>query len=196
MLDQTQCSFADLMRGVQNGDGAAEYQFWGQFFDRLLRHVESRVRKGGIPRGLLDTEAITVSALESVYKCAKLGRLQSVKDWGELSRLLLAMTNRKFVNHWRRATAQKSYPGSVPVSLPPECVDLSSERMEACSLAFAEELSRLLDMLPDELHRRIAVLKLSEYTLAEIAADVDKAVPTINRKWRYIRRVWADELER
>lgn len=196
MLDQTQCAFQELMRGIEAGNTGAEVQFWNHFYERLLRHVESRVRRRGVPMGLLDEEAIAVSTLESVFKCAKQGRLQSVRDWGELSRLLLAMTNRKFVNHWRRATTQKGYPGTPPEELPHECADLSEERLHNCSLAFEEELSRLLDLLPDEVHRQIAVLKLAEHTLAEIAIQVDRAIPTVNRKWRYIRRVWADELER
>ena len=195
-VDRFQSSLKELMRRVEAGDADAELKLWNQFYEKLLRHVEARIRHGMVPVGLVDEESVTVSVLESVFKCAKKGRLQSVQSWSELSRLLYAMTNRKFVNHWRRATAQRRYPGQMPESLPPDGIQIPDDELPGYSLAFEEQLSRLMDLLPDELHRRIAVLKLAEYTLAEIGEKVDRAVPTVNRKWRTIRKIWADELEK
>lgn len=195
-MDQLQSNFGELMQRVQSGDAVAEQRLWNEFFEKLLRYVETRVRRRGVPTGLLDEEAITASVLESVFKCAKQGRLQSVQDWGELSRLLLAMTNRKFVDHWRRATAQKALPDEPIGVLSPEEQGLPEEKLATSSMAYEEQLSRLMALLPDDLHRQIAVLKLAEYTLSEISDEVRRAVPTVNRKWRYIRRIWADELER
>ena len=184
------------MRRIKSGDAIAEERLWNEFYGKLLSFVERRVRSRGVPTGLLDEEAVTVSVLESVFKCAKQGRLQNVQDWSELSRLLLAMTNRKFVDHWRRATAQKASPGKPIDGLPVEEFQLADEKLASCSLEFEEQLSHLLALLPDELHRQIAVLKLAGYTLNEISDEVQRAVPTVNRKWRYIRRIWADELEK
>lgn len=193
-MDLQQSSLIELMQRVQSGDAVAEQRLWNEFYEKLLRHVEVRVRRRSIPRGLLDEEAITASVLESVFKCAKEGRLEQVQSWSELSRLLYAMTNRKFVDHWRRATAQKTYPGSVPVSFPSTDIQILEKELPGYALAFEEQLARLMDLLPDDLHRRIAVLKLAEYTLAEISAEIDRAIPTVNRKWRNVRNIWADEL--
>lgn len=195
-MGQQQSSLVELMRRVESGDAVAEQNLWNEFYGKLLRYVEFRVRNRGVPTGLLDEESVTLSALESVFKCAKQGRLQNVQNWTDLSRLLMAMTNRKFVDHWRRATAQKASPGTPLDSIPVEGLELPADKLADCSLEFDEQLSRLLDLLPDELHRQIAVLKLAEYTLTEISEQVQKAVPTVNRKWRYIRRIWADELNK
>jgi DNA-directed RNA polymerase specialized sigma24 family protein len=195
-LDQQQGSVVEFMQRVEFGDSVAEQTLWCEFYDKLMRYVENRIYRRGVPVGLLDVEAVTVSVLESVFKCAKQGRLQNVQDWSELSRLLLAMTNRKFVDHWRRATAQRVFPGTPPVELPLEGIEIPESELPTCSVIFEEQLSRLMEILPDELHRQIAVLKLAEYTLVEISQRVNRAVPTVNRKWRHIRRIWADELER
>jgi DNA-directed RNA polymerase specialized sigma24 family protein len=195
-LDQSQSPVSELIRQVESGDANAELKLWNQFYELLLRYVEGRVRQRGVPTGMLDEEAVTASVLESVFKCAKLGRLQNVQDWGELSRLLLAMTNRKFVDHWRRATTKRASPGAPFVALPEADIHVPTHRFAECSLDFEEQLSRLLGLLPDELHRQIAVLKLAEYTLNEIGEEVGKSVPTVDRKWRNIRGIWADELER
>ena len=190
-------SLNELMRRVESGDDIAEQRLWNEFYDKLLRYVETRVRHRGVPKGLLDEEAVTASVLESVFKCAKQGRLQGVQSWSELSQLLFAMTNRKFIDHWRRATAQKAFPGVAPGPLPADGGGQTPEEaMPGYTIAFEEQLTRLMELLPDELHRQIAVLKLAEYSLAEISDKVGRAVPTVNRKWRNIRRIWGDELQK
>lgn len=195
-MDPLENSFAELMRRVQGGDPTAEERLWNEFYEKLLKHVEGRVRRRGVPTGLLDEEAVTASVLESVFKCAKQGRLQNVQDWSELFRLMLAMANRKFVDHWRRATAQRVYPETPIVPLPDDGVEVPDAQLAACSVTFDERLSGLMTLLPDDLHRKIAVLRLAGYTLAEVGIEVNRAVPTVNRKWRNVRRIWADELER
>lgn len=196
ILDPLQSSFSEIMRRVQGGDAISEQRLWNELYDKLVHYVEVRVRRRGVPTGLLDEEAVAVSVLESVFKCAKQGRLQNIQDWSELFRLLLAMTNRKFVDHWRRATAQKVSPQTAIVGLNDNGLELPEEALATCSIAFEEQLSHLMDLLPDDLFRQIAVLKLAGHTLAEISQEVHRSVPTVNRKWRYIREIWADELER
>jgi DNA-directed RNA polymerase specialized sigma24 family protein len=195
-LDDFQTSFREIMHRVKSGDTVAEQRLWNQFYEKLLRYVQGKVRGRGVPIGLLDEEAITVSALESVYKCAKNGTFQDVEDLSELSRLFFAMTNRKFVDHWRRATTQRAKPRLPIVELGNNDVALSQADLAEYSIAFGEQLSQLMVLLPDDLHRRIAVLKLGEYTLDEISEEIDYSVPTVTRKWQRIRRMWADELER
>lgn len=189
-------SLSELLQRIESGDPAAEQMLWEGFHQKLLRHVQDRIRLRGIPPGLLDDEAVAVSVLESVFKCAKQGRLQGVQNWTEMSQLLFAMTNRKFVDHWRRATTQKAYPGVPIQSLLQTNLDIQEKDLTGLALAFEEQLAGLMKLLPDELHREIAVLKLAEYTLAEISVKINRAIPTVDRKWRTIRRIWADELQR
>lgn len=195
-MNQQPVPIKELIRGIESGDEASEELLWNGSYEKLLRYLESRVRRRGIPTGLIDEEAVTVSVLESVFKCAREGRLESVQDWTEFSQLLFAMTNRKFVSHWRRATTQRTLPRTPLKRLSEDGMEVSKIAIPEVALIYEEQLSRLMSLLPDDLHRQIAVLKLAGCTLAEISSEVNRAIPTVNRKWRYIRRTWADELER
>ena len=186
----------EIMKRVEAGDGDAEMCLWDAFHQKLLSHVENRIRRRGVPTGMMDEEAITLSALESVFKCAKEGRLRDIDDWTELSRLVYAMTNRKFVDHWRRATKIRSQPGKLIEALSDNSDPASNDDQPFDPVAFDEELDHLLRVLPDDIHRQIAVMKLAGYSLEEIAERIGRSVPTVSRKWSIIRRMWADELER
>ena len=57
----------------------------------------------------------------------------------------------------------------------------------------AEQFEHLLDTLPDDELRRIALLKLEGHSNAEIAANIDRSVPTVERRLRLIRDTWHEE---
>lgn len=186
----------EIMKRIEAGDSDAEMCLWDAFHSKLLSHVEHRIRRRGVPTGMMDDEAITLSALESVFKCAKEGRLRTVESWMELSRLVYAMTNRKFVDHWRRATKISGQPRSPIQPLSGNSEPASSDDQPIDLVVFDEKLAHLKSMLPDDIHRQIAVMKLAGYSLEEIAERIGRSVPTVSRKWSIIRRMWADELER
>lgn len=194
-LDQHEEPTRDFIQRVENGDPAAEEQLWSEFFEKLLRYLNTRVRVSRVPTGLIDEEAVAVSALESVFKCARQGRLQEVQDWSELSQLLFKMTGRKFIDHLRRAMRQKSFPGTPLKELATDSTVVMKDEIPETIVEFNEQLARLIALLPDELHRQIAVFKLAGYSLSEISEKVNRAVPTVNRKWQNIRRIWGDELK-
>jgi DNA-directed RNA polymerase specialized sigma24 family protein len=54
----------------------------------------------------------------------------------------------------------------------------------------AEEYLRLLDLLPDEKYRAIAVWKMEGHTREEIAAKLGCATKTVANKLDYIRKAW------
>jgi DNA-directed RNA polymerase specialized sigma24 family protein len=184
-----------LLQQIEAGDAAAAQQLWDQFFDRMLRFIETKIRNRKVPAGLVDEEAVAASVFESVFKCAKAGRFHNISTWGELSQLLYAMTNRKFVDHWRRATSRRAYPGRPPKPLSRNMLPQTNPQLEGCKVAFEDQLARLMEILPDETHRRIAILKLAEYSLEEISQEMNCAVPTVNRKWRNVRMIWGAELK-
>jgi len=177
---------------VGSGDAAAEVLLWDSYFEKLRHYVEKRARTYGVPRGMIDEESVTVSALESVFKCIRERRVE-LEDWKELSKLLFTMTRRKLIDHIRRAKSAARFPGVPPRSLSSAPVLAATVSFDMTE--FEETLDHLLSLLPDDVHRQIAVLKLAGYTLAEIGEEIGRAVPTVNRKWRTIRGIWADALE-
>ena len=54
----------------------------------------------------------------------------------------------------------------------------------------AEECHRLLEVLPDESLRQVALLKLEGYTDGEIAVCLGCGLSTVERRLRTIRTVW------
>ena len=58
-----------------------------------------------------------------------------------------------------------------------------------------EEIRRLFDALPEESLRLVALLRLEGYSNAEIAASLDCAVRSVERKLDRIRLLWSRERE-
>ncbi len=57
----------------------------------------------------------------------------------------------------------------------------------------ADECRRLLDSLPDETFRNVAVWKMEGQTNAEIAARLGCVESTVQRKLQRIRALWTRE---
>ena len=53
-----------------------------------------------------------------------------------------------------------------------------------------EEFSGLLDLLPDEELRQVALWKLEGYTNAEIASEIGRHERSVERKLQIIRGIW------
>ena len=66
----------------------------------------------------------------------------------------------------------------------------------AFAAQLAEEYQLLLGQLGDEQLRSIAVWKMEGYTTEEIAAKLDCAPRTVQRKLRMIRTLWKQEIAR
>jgi DNA-directed RNA polymerase specialized sigma24 family protein len=57
----------------------------------------------------------------------------------------------------------------------------------------SEEVRRLFDRLPDETLRLVALLRLEGYANDEIAASLDCALRSVERKLERIRVHWSEE---
>jgi DNA-directed RNA polymerase specialized sigma24 family protein len=62
------------------------------------------------------------------------------------------------------------------------------------ALQVAEECRRLLDTLPDDSLRQVAVRKLEGHTVQEIASQLGRVPRTVKRWLRLIRQTWEQEL--
>jgi DNA-directed RNA polymerase specialized sigma24 family protein len=57
-----------------------------------------------------------------------------------------------------------------------------------------EQYARLLDMLRNDQLRKVAILRIEGYTVAEIAQKVDIGQRAVERKLQLIRDKWRREL--
>jgi DNA-directed RNA polymerase specialized sigma24 family protein len=71
---------------------------------------------------------------------------------------------------------------------------IDHEPSPAFAVLLAEEYRRLLGLLGDADLQRLAVLKMEGYTVAEIAAQLERVPRTVKRRLHLIRKIWELEL--
>jgi DNA-directed RNA polymerase specialized sigma24 family protein len=157
------------------------------------------------PRRAADEEDVALSAFDSFCQGAAQGRFPQLRDRDDLWGLLIVITARKALNLARHEMRQKRGGGRVVNDATPSGAADSSgaespvdqvvgrEPTPAFAAQVGEEFRRLLDKLSDGELRQIAIWKMEGYTNAEIAARIDCAIPTVERRLRLIRKTWDQE---
>ena len=170
---------------------------WERFFEKLCRYAEQKVYKRH--RRLLDPEDIASSAMFALLEGLKNDRFHKLKNRDQLWQMLVIIASRKAANaakfHDRQKrglkvtrgdSAFKTVPGGLAGYIegnedPVKFVELEA----ACK--------ELLEALPDEIYRSIAVMRLAGYTNVEIGKKLGCATRTVDRKLIAIREVWNNQ---
>lgn len=168
-------------------------QLWEHYYRRLVGLARSKL--AGVPRAN-DEEDIALSAFASFCQGAERGRFPKLDDRDDLWRLLMVITVRKAVRTLRDEGRLKRGGGAVRDADDGvlEQVIGGGPTPEFAAQA-AEQFRFLLDRLPDELLRSVAVWKMEGHTAEEIAAKLACAPRTIERKLQVIRELWQSEAE-
>jgi RNA polymerase sigma factor (sigma-70 family) len=182
-----------LKRGDRDGAGL----IWARYSRRLAGLARARLRAAD--RRAADEEDVALSAFESVCRGAERGRFPRLDDRGDLWGLMVVVTIRKAIALADRERRPRRGGGQVrPLSdLAPEEIErvLGTEPTPELATQAAEQCRRLLDLLPDESLRQVALRKLEGFTNAEIAAELGCVEATVERKLQRIRSLWAREVE-
>jgi DNA-directed RNA polymerase specialized sigma24 family protein len=195
-------SITVFLTQLQQGERDIVQQLWERYFHRLIGLARKKLV--GLPLGVADPEDVALSALDSFCRGAELGRFARLADRHDLWQILVFITARKASDlrqyeqrdkrDWRRVEraagrggANSGLEGSDLARV------LSREPDPAFAAEVAEECRRLLDALPDEELRQIAVWKMEGCTNEEIAARQDCSLARIERKLARIRAHWAKE---
>lgn len=194
--DDVTCWIAEAGRG----DAAAQALVWERYFGQLVEFARHRLAPK--VRRVTGEDDVAASAMFSFYEGLAAGRF-ALADRGELWRLLLTITSRKAVAAARRERSQKrggggqrgesvflGDGGEAAAGIGGIAGDAATPEMEAM---IAENCQRLLDLLPDESLRSVAVMRLEGYTSDEIAAKLGVVTRTITRKLDLIRKAWEAE---
>jgi DNA-directed RNA polymerase specialized sigma24 family protein len=180
---------------LQAGDQAAVQQLWERYFRRLVGLARKKLH--GSARVVANEEDVALSAFDSFCRNAEAGRFPNLLDRDGLWQLLVVITVRKAAHLLRDQRRQKRGGGLVTASDPPELLleqVLSREPTPELAAQLAEEYQRLLRCLADEELVAVAVWRMEEYTVEEIAARMDCAPRTVKRKLRLIRGIWEKEI--
>ncbi len=191
------------LSGLAEGDNKAVEAIWQRYYDQLVRLARRKLAEG--QRREADEEDVALSAFHSFCRGAAAGRFPKLEDRDDLWKLLVTITARKASRQVRRARQQKRGSGKVrgdSVFTGPGDQEqggignvLGAEPTPELAAMAAEQCEELLDLLPEEQLRRIALWKLEGYTNDEIAEKL-KCVPrTVERKLRRIRAFWLPYVE-
>jgi RNA polymerase sigma factor (sigma-70 family) len=198
---ESQGSVTGWLAKLRAGEQGAADELWKRYFDKLVRLARKHLRS--LPR-LAAEDDVALSAFASFCQGIKRGRFPDLRDRDELWGLLLTITERKAAHLVRKEYRQKRGGGKVieqavlaggkpegeKQSPLEQIADLDPTPQAAAQTA--EELQRLLGLLNAE-QQKIAQWKLEGWTNVEIAAELDCALSTIERRLRIIRRSWEEE---
>jgi DNA-directed RNA polymerase specialized sigma24 family protein len=188
---------------LKAGDHAGAQPLWERYFQRLVGLARKKLRD--LPRRAQDEEDVALSAFASFCKAAEEGRFPQLHDRDGLWRLLVEITAHKVYNTVRDQRRQKRGGGGVrgesalinpaSASEAAEGFDqvIGAEPTPEFAAEAADECQRLLDRLGDPELRSIALWKMEGDTSEQIAAKLDSAVSTIERRLKLIRQIWERE---
>jgi DNA-directed RNA polymerase specialized sigma24 family protein len=191
------------LSGLARGDQAAVEEIWHRYFERLVRLARSRL--AARHKRVADEEDVALSAFHSFCRGVAMGKFPDLEDRHDLWKLLVTITVRKAVQQVRRSSRQKRGGGAVRGES--VFIDaggcqgrsglanvLGAEPTPEIAAATAEQCEYLLNLLPEDRLRQIAIGKLDGATVEELAEQMDCAPRTVERKLRKIRDLWAREL--
>ena len=178
-------SVSRLLGGLRAGDEEAVRQLWHRYFQPLVRLARSRA-----PR---DAEDVALQAFWSL--CEQLARPNAAERFPELHnrthlwKLLACFTARQAFDLARKEGRRRRVVGDEAMlgeagfepfagrEPPPE---------------FAAAVADLLECLPSEELRRVALARMEGCTNDEVARRLGRSVSTIERKLQVIRVLWRD----
>lgn len=195
--------FAELLDQVRSGDDQATEQLWEDYFQRLVRIAAKKLPQN--LRRVGDEEDIALSAFHSFIAGVRRDQFPDLSGPDNLWGLLITLTGRKVHAHLRHQTRQKRGGGSVrgeSVFIDPKgnsrggiggvtgdhgSPDLHAELAEACD--------GLLDQLPDDQLRQIAVMRMDGFLVDEIATKLELSKRAVERRLQLIRKTWTEAAE-
>lgn len=166
-----------LLTRYQAGDQSAADEIFRRYVGRLTVFARARLAPRVARR--IDPEDVVLSAYRSFFVRARGGQL-SLRRSGDLWRLLVAITLNKVRHQVARHQADKRSIRREEELLAEICEPLVHHPAPEHALAAADELEQIMTELPP-VKRRILELRLLDYEISEIAADIGRSERTVRR---------------
>jgi DNA-directed RNA polymerase specialized sigma24 family protein len=210
-------SVTQWIDALKAGDEAAAAKLWRRYFQRLSNLARKRL--GTTPRRAADEEDVALSAFRCFCQGLQEERFPDLRDRDDLWRLVVCITERKALCHMRDQRRRKRGAGLVAgeSALFNRQTSIrqggSKNNSQASGLGagfdglagpeptpeFAAEMceavDHLLSRLADDQLRQIALDKLDGYSNEEIAQRIGRALTTVERRLRLIRKTWLKEID-
>jgi RNA polymerase sigma factor (sigma-70 family) len=182
---------APTRRQISAGDDQAVQPHWEWFFPQLIALAHKKLADN--PKRVADEEDVALNAFASLRHNAERGLFPQLLTHGSLWRLLVFITARKAA-HLLRGWGEWLWLGGYAEVVPGECQlleqVLSSTAPEFAAFA-AEECERLLEQLGDEKLRQIALWRMEDCSVEEIASRLGCTDREVKRKLNQIWELWS-----
>jgi DNA-directed RNA polymerase specialized sigma24 family protein len=188
---------------LRAGDLEAADVLFRAYFERLARLARQHLCDS--KRRLADEEDVALGALDSFFRGVAAERFPRLNDRNDLWRILLTLTLYKARDVARHESRQRR--GGGRVGLAEDLFDLASDAGDALdrfaspepppdlAACFAEEVRHLLQNLPGDDLRRVALARLEGCTVDEVATRLGVSRRAVERKLHLIRKVWQSDAE-
>ncbi len=184
---------------LKDGSDDAAGKLWSHFLQRLTRLVSDRLRTSS--KSVADEEDVVLDTCQACFHALKEGRYHDVNSRQDLWKLLAVIAERKAIDQIRRS--KKGIDGiRADISFITICGHSSvsdgfqqlpcSEPTPEFAAIIADDIRMQLEKL-DEQQAQVAILKLQGFKNREIAAQLGRSIPTIERYTRLIRETWKNE---
>ncbi len=193
-------SVTNWLADLKHGDPVASQRVWERYFEQLVRIASQRIRKN--LRRTVDEEDVALAAFASFFRGIEQGRFAQLNDRHDLWQILLVLTERRVVDHIRRARADKRGGDAV---VGESAVGAGGENGSGLAgiaghvpppdfaLEVSEQLEKLLQALGDHELRELALCKLEGYTNREIVEKLGLSLRSVERRLALIRQIWQED---
>jgi RNA polymerase sigma factor (sigma-70 family) len=194
-------SVSRWVTALREGDADAAQPLWERYHRKLVglarRKLRSSTRRGA------DEEDVVQNAFHSFFRGISDGRFPLLRDRDNLWRLLVIITARKALDQLAHERSKRQGGGTLqgesriyPLGDDDDSAIeqiIGDEPTPEFAAQVAEEYERLLDKLPHDSLRKVAVWRMDGLTTDEIAERLDCSRRTVARKLDTIRIVWSGE---
>jgi len=185
---------------IADGDAEAAEKIWNDYFGKLVRLAQRKL--DGFPNRDFDEEDVAISAMNSFYQGVAKHKFDDIRNRADLWKLLVTITARKATAKRRSQFSQKRGGGHVrgeSIFIQPDDSEagiadiFGTEPTPEFAVSVAEDCRVLLERLPDETLRQIALWTLEGYRTDEIAGKLGCVRRTVERKLERIREIWGEQ---
>ncbi len=177
---------------LKAGDATAAQPLWERYFHRLVLLAGKRLRDA--PRAPVNGEDVALSVFDRFCRDAARGALPQLSDRDGLWQWLVVNTAHKAIDVLRGEQSRKRGGGRRHEVSDEELQRvLGDEPSPDFAAEVAEEYRRLLDLLPGDDLRQLAIWRMEGYTLDEIAIRMNCVTRTVKRRLQLIRDHWEQE---
>jgi DNA-directed RNA polymerase specialized sigma24 family protein len=193
-------SVTDWIESLKRGSDDASRKIWQRYVEQLVRAADRHLKD--MPRRTVDGEDIAQEAFSGFFRGVQENRLSKLEDRDDLWQVLIALADRRAMDHMRRELGPQRGQGRTrgDSAMEQSGIPSASGTMGFDNLAgpaitpeSSEALIRLIQQsfpeLADEELQQIALDRTANYSIAEIARRHGIAPRSAERKLKLIRHI-------